>query len=114
MKPLSVVGAAAVTVQFADFGKRLLSETANVYKGVSGTESKVVELGTIVSDLMQLSESISTKLSKLDHPDGLQTPVEEDVLGECRCCEAVIKEVMRWRPVLPLCKQVSYVIGGEN
>ncbi|KAI1735239.1 hypothetical protein F4680DRAFT_435889 [Xylaria scruposa] len=93
MNPLDAVSLAATVVQFTDFGVRLLSETAKVYKSVAGMTSDTVELKTIEDDLRQLSQSIQEKSAQLADPIKPPRESEQKLLRLCRTCQTLSTEL---------------------
>ncbi|TRX88264.1 hypothetical protein FHL15_010831 [Xylaria flabelliformis] len=93
MNPLDAISLAAAVVQFTDFGVRLLSETMQVYKSVSGMTSQTVELKTIKDDLRQLSQSIEGKSAQLAVPIKPPRKSEQNLLRLCRTCQELSTEL---------------------
>ncbi|KAI0856249.1 hypothetical protein F4860DRAFT_493801 [Xylaria cubensis] len=93
MNPLDAISLAAAVVQFTDFGVRLLSETVQVYKSVSGMASQTVELKTIEDDLRQLSHSIQEKSAQLADPIKPPRESEKNLLRLCRTCQELSTEL---------------------
>ncbi|KAM0546648.1 hypothetical protein ACHAPJ_010786 [Fusarium lateritium] len=56
MDPLSILGAAAATVQFVDFGQRLFFETWQVSRSASGV--RLQNLSVISADISKLSTTV--------------------------------------------------------
>ncbi|KAI0188944.1 hypothetical protein EV127DRAFT_512657 [Xylaria flabelliformis] len=94
MNPLDAISLAAAVAQFTDFGVRLLSETLNVYKSVSGMTIEIVELKTIEDDLRQLSQSIQEKSLQLADPRKPLHESDRRLLQLCETCQSLSTELV--------------------
>jgi hypothetical protein len=70
MDPLSILAIAAAVTQFVDYGTRVLKDTREIVKTVSGQTTKNIELSSIAQDLAALSNEISTRAQKIVNGDG--------------------------------------------
>lgn len=87
MDPLSALSIATSVVQFADFGRHLLSDACNVYTSVSGYSYNNVELSLISSDLVSLAGIVEEAASKTRK---LRTHGAADMLEQlCEECKTV-------------------------
>ncbi|KAK3372588.1 hypothetical protein B0H63DRAFT_551307 [Podospora didyma] len=89
MEPASAIGIAAATLQFLDFGVRVLLTSYDVYKSPSGQSAKQVALSTIVNDLDGLLDQVKVATS-MPLGDALESPVESQLFTLVEECKALI------------------------
>lgn len=58
MEPLSALSVASAVVQMVDFGAKLFSKSAELYKSAEGSLPVNVEISSIVEDLSQISAGL--------------------------------------------------------
>jgi len=94
MDPLSIISLGAAAAQFADFGIRLLTKTADVYQDAAAAGSRVAALEAISHNLTALSRQISERMAPLKKKDRLLTTSELALLEQCRRCQEASAEVL--------------------
>ncbi|KAK5659324.1 hypothetical protein OQA88_1417 [Cercophora sp. LCS_1] len=84
MDPLSILGISASTVQFLDFGSRLLKALANTAEN----SSAYADLRTEAHRSVELAQAIERQTQHLggDDEDQFRPPIESTILRECRRC----------------------------
>jgi hypothetical protein len=78
MEALTALSIASSVITFVDFGSKLLSNSKKLYKAPNGALSSVVDIETITSDLMTLTQSLRRKLPEHRAPsDSLHASQEQ-------------------------------------
>jgi hypothetical protein len=80
MDPLSALSIAAAVVQFADFGVRLVKNAVELYQAPAGQKRDHLDLAIVSQDLLQLTDSIDSKIKEKHHVAG---EVFVRLAGEC-------------------------------
>lgn len=92
MDPLSALSAAAAVIQFIDFGSRLILQTHQAYKSVTGQTERAAALSQIARDLTEFSDSVQDKAGVLSKP--VQVGSNETFLRLCRECKDISSELL--------------------
>jgi hypothetical protein len=87
MEPLSALGLAANVVQFVDFTWRLISETRSIHKSADGAGEDVLLLDTILRDVEDLNNGLSSGVSS--------TGTLKELVSECIKIAAEIRKVVQ-------------------
>jgi hypothetical protein len=93
LPPFSALSLTSNVVRFVDFGCKLVSETEDIYKSVSGTTNVNFELDVIHQDLSNL-----VKTPKAPHPPvsmlNVGSSPDSDIFIIARSCEKVANELL--------------------
>jgi hypothetical protein len=102
MDPLTILALAAATVQFVDFGARLLSSSTKTTEttdseedGVGAGSSKIASLESISHDVASLARQIKERMSPVRKMRGSQLSVSQANLIElCDRCQKIGDQVL--------------------
>jgi len=94
MEPFEIIGGVAAIIQLAEFGKQLFSETAKLYTGASGTQTRITDLNTISKDLTDLTQAVEERMASVNGLDRPLSIIETALLEECRRCKTVSDEIL--------------------
>ncbi|GAB1314023.1 hypothetical protein MFIFM68171_04233 [Madurella fahalii] len=96
MDPLSILSILASTVQFIDFGTRLLNVILDSRRGnSSAARAEVDELDDDSRALMACAQAIEMKAERLERLDRPLTATEAALLRESRRCVEAGREISR-------------------
>lgn len=96
MDPLSILSILASTVQFMDFGTRVLKAILDLRRGgSSATRADVDELNGESWELIEHAQDIGIKASRLEHLGRPLTVTEAAILRESRRCVEAGQEIGR-------------------
>ncbi|KAF4965154.1 hypothetical protein FSARC_7021 [Fusarium sarcochroum] len=99
MDPVSILGVAAATIQFVDFGQRLFSETWQIYRSASGQTLRLQNLSAISADISRLSTSVKESFGQKDGTAALDGH-DKELLRLCRECDDIATEILAVMPRL--------------
>jgi hypothetical protein len=98
MDPVSILGVAAATVQFVDFGQRLFSETWQIYRSASGQTLRLQNLTAISADISQLSTTVKEALQTQGQDTTTLKGPDEELLRLCRECDSIATKILDAMP----------------
>ena len=90
-RALDPVGIAAAVLQFADFGRRLLSDTWEVYQSPSGQVVQNLEVSMVVNDLAKLTNVLTPNIR--GGPLGSNQDIENQLPEICAKCKSLSNEI---------------------
>ena len=75
MEPLTALGLAASVAQFIDFGSKLVGKTREIAK--AGSSVSVAHLSTLTSDLIDINDSLESKIGLVKAQNFILTKEEQ-------------------------------------
>ncbi|KAJ3540508.1 hypothetical protein NM208_g5041 [Fusarium decemcellulare] len=94
MDPLSILGVAAATVQFVDFGQRLFSETWQIYRSASGQTLQLENLSAVSADISRLSTTVKKAFQGQDKGVSALEDSSKELLRLCRECDDIATKIV--------------------
>lgn len=91
MDPLNAISLAAAVIQFIDFGSRLLSEAAELYRSTTGQTGQKLDISRIESDLSTLNNEVESKSTSIGTPTCGSS--EEIFVRLCGSCQDIANEL---------------------
>ncbi|QKX61547.1 uncharacterized protein TRUGW13939_08699 [Talaromyces rugulosus] len=116
MDPLTALSVAGSTIQFVDFGSRLVSKTQKLYKSADGVLTEHIHLEVIIADLGTLLKGLQRKLPEHRQLYNNQTVIEDDEALDnlCRRSVEIAEELMRRLEKLMISPRTRQGLDSEN